>query len=972
MSDEALDDDEEEELLDGEALDVVQSQDYDAARLQIIAESWAAANDRSKNELRFGADGAQGEEGSEDLKSTKNDGLSEAARRRKRARRITKALLGQSGTGNARRPESPTTGSMSSVSSSAASTPRTTRGRQHTTTFVETPRHHAGSVASTDTAHTAVPTVYPEMFQFNAEVMGFAGNIWFMEVLAVFDNIVKNIANHTRLQEECDVLAMRIALCTTGPVELADYKACMLASLRSLLPKEWSPAHEVAWTWLWDTVESLLEKNLAHPIPYEAALTIFMESLDEEQKFNMRKDIYTTFFEYAPSGQDFFKQSNTRLHFISERVLVMVIELYRSPTNMVDMISALGLRHVGYGIPTELYGPYLRANVEVISACCEDRLAIDAFKWSLSLITQILVRTVTEGCTIVMQAINANSPKQLRKAIAQAPRGDRAEWMLVVQVGTQSISPLEWAIQSGSLEVAKAMLMDLLTFRADRESYYYGADILFKRHPDIIKILCSDAATLLPTLLDGLIWRSHTTRNGTRRVNYYVRHLVITSDGGISGALKWLAASKDATIISHPVIVLISDTLWKGIVQRHFVYRKVGFIVSLFVFLMTQSILPKFAEDVDSPLWLRITIFAGRLVTYTLGMGRLVHHHAKSMLYACRRGDFAWLLWLPYPKYLQDPYDTSSAVLAILLILMCIEEPMWRCMGDDNWPTEICPANEHEFVYTALSMIAMALHWALLIDMGVFSTKLSAFVLVCGQVMSEVGRFLIALAFLLLTFGSAIACLRRNHPDFHDVPTTMLSLFSITLLMMPRDYRELQDDPALLFAVFLFVTASVILLLNLLIAQLNCSYEYVYQDMVGNARLQRVSVIVETLTTVAERRWQRFTKNLKLDDKIEFHEGDVGLAGAIQVHEPASVNPVTTEQIIRYGGTCSPDMQWPGDKEEEEDRYDRLSRLINRALDRAAKAAHHGGGSNKLNSNSMPSLGTGENSRQTSRDRSHE
>ena len=37
------------------------------------------------------------------------------------------------------------------------------------------------------------------------------------------------------------------------------------------------------------------------------------------------------------------------------------------------------------------------------------------------------------------------------------------------QVGTQKISPLFWAIESGSLEAARAMIKDLLTIRADRD-----------------------------------------------------------------------------------------------------------------------------------------------------------------------------------------------------------------------------------------------------------------------------------------------------------------------------------------------------------------------------------------------------------------------------------------------------------------------------------------------------------------------
>ncbi|CAE8714292.1 unnamed protein product [Polarella glacialis] len=106
-----------------------------------------------------------------------------------------------------------------------------------------------------------------------------------------------------------------------------------------------------------------------------------------------------------------------------------------------------------------------------------DDNAEDGFRWSLSLISRILVRTINEGSTIVMKAINTNSARQLAKAVSCAPRGKRALWLLNITVGTQSISPFYWSIESGSLESAKAMLVDLLTLRADRDNYYYGFDL---------------------------------------------------------------------------------------------------------------------------------------------------------------------------------------------------------------------------------------------------------------------------------------------------------------------------------------------------------------------------------------------------------------------------------------------------------------------------------------------------------------
>merc|ERR1719436_929050 len=284
----------------------------------------------------------------------------------------------------------------------------------------------------------------------------------------------------------------------------------------------------------------MIKALMGKPAQQEKALAKLWASLDEKTQGYVRREVYAKFFALAPAGQDYFKQSTTRLHFIADRVVQMTLDIYKDPKKMVEDISALGLRHVGYGIPTDLFGAFVTACVQVVRSLTNDDLAEEAFRWSLSLISRILTRVITEGSTIVIKAINPNSGKLLKKAVSCAPRGKRAIWMLNIQVGTQSISPLMWAIETGSLEAAKAIIQDLLTFRADRDRYYYGMDIMFERHPDIVKRLCLDAPALMPVLLDGMIWRSRVTENGQRRVNYYIKPLMVDAHGDFNKTIEWI------------------------------------------------------------------------------------------------------------------------------------------------------------------------------------------------------------------------------------------------------------------------------------------------------------------------------------------------------------------------------------------------------------------------------------------------
>merc|ERR1719277_2929958 len=284
----------------------------------------------------------------------------------------------------------------------------------------------------------------------------------------------------------------------------------------------------------------MILNHMGKPALHQRALDKLWSSLDEKAQTIVRREVYTKFFALAPAGQDYFKQSTTRLYFIADKLVAMTLDMYKDPKRMVEDISALGLRHVGYGIPTDLFGPFVTGCVQVVRMLTDNDAAEEAFRWSLNLISRMLTRVITEGSTIVMKAINVNSAKMLKKAVSCAPRGKRALWMLNVQVGTQSISPLMWAIETGSLEAAKAIIMDLLTFRADRDRYYYGMETLFERHPDIVKRICEEAIALLPTLLDGLVWRSRTTENNLRRVNYYIKFFIVDAEDHFSKAIEWI------------------------------------------------------------------------------------------------------------------------------------------------------------------------------------------------------------------------------------------------------------------------------------------------------------------------------------------------------------------------------------------------------------------------------------------------
>ncbi|CAE7369292.1 unnamed protein product [Symbiodinium natans] len=801
-----------------------------------------------------------------------------------------------------------------------------------------------------------VPTSFNEMFRFNAAVMGMADREWMYEVLDCFDAIVRNVANTFRLQEECDVLSLRFAK-VPGVVILVEFKAVMLASLRSLVPQDWNTKHEEAWDWLWSNVEKMLGKEIGKAADRERRVSRYVGSMEDETKCTLSKKIYTKFFTVAPEGQNYFKQSSTRLQFIIDRVVEMTLSMYQSPCRMVDEISALGLRHVGYGIPTEFFNPFVQCCVDVMREITNDAKLCDAFAWSLGLVSRILVRTINEGSTLVMKAINMNSANMVRKALVPVPRSRRALSMLKVTVGTQSISPLLWAISSGGLEAAHEMLADLLTIRADRDRYYFGNDDLFARHPDIVQVLTKEAPTLLEVLLDKLVWRSRLVVGGQRRVNIFLKHLLVDAEGQFAEATRWIYQTQDPILVVHCVLETLTDLVWTNVIYGPFLRSKVWLLFTLLVFLMSQSILKTWhTEDETTQGTLRILTAACRAFVYFASMLELIYSRTRISCKAFREGDVVRRFQVPLPmKVVTDWQETMSWLLTLFLIAMFMVEPILYCLqSDGDFPdaglfTQNCPAaSDVRDVYAFLSMLAMFCYFTLLVDFSALFVRCSAFVMISGQVLPELVLMLGAVFYLILVFGCTASTSSDRSSDFANIFQSALSFFRISIGMYPAEnFHSLQYSRWIMVMCVGFTVLVVIFLSNVLIAQLIGAYSSLYDRMLGLARLNRMAIICDSMPSVRRSRFQRFIARLRLDERTEFGEGDVGLPGCIQVLEPGNLNPTNQDTIKRYGGSTSPKMPWPDEEEEVSgsmaERLDNLTKLWKKAMRRIEKKRDKGG-----------------------------
>jgi uncharacterized membrane protein YgcG len=345
-------------------------------------------------------------------------------------------------------------------------------------------------------------------------------------------------------------------------------------------------------------------------------------------------------------------------------------------------------------------------------------------------------------------------------------------------------------------------------------------------------------------------------------------------------------------------------------------------------------------------------IFACRTVIYLATFTQLIYHHAFETFTAYKRKSTMNIACVRLPLYLEDWQESASLMLAVTLMLMLILEPILWCW-DVGASTETLFVEECDAVsnlnwwYSVASAIGMVLYFALSIDLTVFSNRVSAFVLVCGQMLVELGLFVFAGFMGILLFSSACSVVKHDAADFAGIPPGALSLLRMTLGMFPgARFDAFEKNPVILVLSCIFLISICIFMLNMLIAQLTCAYDAIYSNMVGYARLSRMEIVVETIPSVTKQRWWRFHASMALDQKIEFGEGDIGVSGGIQVREPANLNPTVVDMIKRFGGSTEASAQWPEEEGEGEgeDRYERIEKLIQRTLKRINESGQSGGG----------------------------
>jgi hypothetical protein len=192
----------------------------------------------------------------------------------------------------------------------------------------------------------------------------------------------------------------------------------------------------------------------------------------------------------------------------------------------------------------------------------------------------------------------------------------------------------------------------------------------------------------------------------------------------------------------------------------------------------------------------------------------------------------------------------------------------------------------------------------------VISTRLAALTYTIGQLFSHVGRFMVLMGIVIMSFAAALSGLQE--PGFEDIGDSAMTLLRYFLSLAPPSEYETDgygDALLVLFAIVIQVG-----LLSILIAQLALAYEQLSEDKAGYAKMNRAFVCVEVDSCIPMSFRRKIWNAFDFFKPIEFDNGDEGPSGGVQVYELASVRAspkYKPDRIIRCTGTADPHDPWP-------------------------------------------------------------
>eukprot|EP00919_Chromeraceae_sp_WS-2016_P004889 GHVR01011577.1.p1 GENE.GHVR01011577.1~~GHVR01011577.1.p1 ORF type:complete len:497 (+),score=60.24 GHVR01011577.1:365-1855(+) len=449
------------------------------------------------------------------------------------------------------------------------------------------------------------------------------------------------------------------------------------------------------------------------------------------------------------------------------------------------------------------------------------------------------------------------------------------------------------------------LIEDLLTIRADRTGYYYGRPSLFKYHPDLIKVLKNESPELLKVVFDGCVWESTTVQNGKRRTNYYIAELWGDPSSRM-GAFVWqsplaeLVKFGDPDIMSHPTIEFLINLKWKHYGRTTFMIEQtVNMLVLLFFTLGFAAFgEPEKGSDIIS------SIITFRIIACALTALQFCYILFGAMFILLFREPTQVTKNIVLPYQLLNKWKIMRVIYAVCTLVAYAGDPTFA----------------YEWLPHAVSFLAIAsvLVWLLLLEVVVALPALAAFFHAVMRMLGDVLKFFAILLLVLCAFGSALTIVAHKSEDFISFGRSVYVLLCFVLQIREPNVIDDQTFPVTgIIAFILFTACAIILLLNLLIAQITTAYEYVHLKVKGYALIDKAKFCLEGEAGTSIKKRIDIFKQLGLDYPLDFDVNEVGPSGGVQVLEPSYKRMLEgtiygrNERPLRFSGPIGDKLPWP-------------------------------------------------------------
>ena len=557
-------------------------------------------------------------------------------------------------------------------------------------------------------------------------------------------------------------------------------------------------------------------------------------------------------------------------------------------------------------------------------------------------VMRCMTRAVNEGSNLVTKAMVNNSVNDMTEVLKQAPRGIRDMWLLEVNVSGEILSPFYWALFDGKVELARFMLGDLLAIRADRETYYCGSTNLFLTHPGVVNNLAALNPSLLPVLMDGLMWRSRMAVQGFRRVNYFIRDIfgdptMERYHDPYHTPLAELTRLHDPDLFTHPVVQFLVDVKWQAFGRRMFLKSQAFFIVVLITFMIAYVGFNYEGGAVSSDV-----AFYTRIVLATLNICILLFRQIPRLVQEVRRNQVAPIRIFGLPPVLLpiSLFKAANIIRLLINILLLIAFASdYRVVG------RILEDGVANSLLSWTASFSVVLLWMLVFDLFTLDIRFAKVTLRISVIVRDLCVCMAFCAFLFIGFGGSMYLVYWGSPSDaqgeEDQFRTAISSMVYLFVSVTGNYVFMGETMTIQMQCFFIVFgACSILFVNTVMSAVSTSKLFsTAEDVEGTTYLNRAQELVEleSMQTLEQREflWASFA----FTDRIEFDEGDLGLNGGLQIMEAVSKygnDGKDEDRIMRFPGDASAKSPWPTNKATAKSAAERLE-LLDSLFRRIAK-----------------------------------